>query len=105
MSTSLLKMNNSPNVETELLPETKTTRLYSFHVMQTQLYLSFIGSASHSFAVIPSLSYLTTLLSTDKADLLGALKRLVIRSFWFTGKNQAKGPSFLYFQFTCILTE
>lgn len=103
-------MNSSSpsNAETEkpgLLSETKTIRLYSFHVMQTQLFLSLIGSASHSFAVISLLSWLTTTLSTDKADLLAVLKRLVTRSFWFTVSNQAKGLSFLYFQITCILTE
>lgn len=36
---------------------------------------------------------------------LGALRRLMMRNFWFTINIQVKGPFSHYFQFTCILTE
>lgn len=109
MSRSLLKMKSNSPSNAEKTNEI-TTRDQNHQTLQLscdaiQLSLSLIGSASHSFAVIPSLSCLTTILSIDKADLLGDLKRLVMRSFWFTANNPAKGPSFLHFQFTCIQIE
>lgn len=108
MSTSLLKMNsNSPsNAETERI----TTTDQNHHTSQLSCdanpaFLVF-NWVSFSFLCCYSFTFsLTTILSTNKADLLGALKRLVVRSFWFTVNNQTKGHFFLNFQFTCILTE
>ena len=65
--------------------------------MQTQLSVYLIGSASHSLTVIHLLSCLTTTLSADNADLLQALKRLLLISFLVCCQQLHKRPPFPLF--------